>query len=70
MVISDKKVRYSHEVLSVSAAALKAVSEMGYQWRSINGWAYWLFEGIKLSDRGSAQNPHMLTGPDELNDDL
>lgn len=50
-VSGPKKVLFGGEQLSVSAAALKALRELGYDWRTVNGWAYWTFEGQLLADR-------------------
>ncbi len=40
-----------------SAAALKVVHEMGYEWPRVSGMEYWEWNGVKLSEIG-AQPPN------------
>ncbi len=50
-VVADPwSVDYKGENLSLSAAAVRAISELGYEWPSANGWALWTFEGRPLRD--------------------
>ena len=45
------KVSYKGEPYSLSAAALKALQEMGYKCTSVSGSDYWMFEGELLDER-------------------
>lgn len=51
VVLAGNKISYQGEVLSLSAAALKALQEMGYQSTSVSGSDYWMFEGELLDER-------------------
>lgn len=55
IVSSAKKVLFRGEQMSVSGAALVAVRDVGYHWKTVNGWAYWLYEGQLLSERSTSQ---------------
>lgn len=48
-VAGPKTVTFHDEELSLSAAALAAVREMGYNWTTVRGADYWLKDGVKLS---------------------
>jgi T5orf172 domain len=50
-VLAGGKVSYKGEVLSLSAAALKALQAMGYKATSVSGSDYWMFEGELLDER-------------------
>lgn len=50
-VLPSGKVSYKGETLSLSAAALKALQEMGYKSTSVSGSDYWMFEGELLDER-------------------
>lgn len=50
-VVSDGKVNFRGEVMSPSAAALKAIRELGYSWSSVSGSDFWLYEDETLSAR-------------------
>jgi hypothetical protein len=50
-VVADGKVRYKGEILSPAAAALKAIRALGYEWSSISGSDYWMFEEETLTSR-------------------
>ena len=50
-VISDKKVEYEGEEYSLSALAQKLIEELGYHWKSVQGPAYFEYEGEVLADR-------------------
>ena len=41
---------FKGEEQSLSAAALKAVHDMGYSWSRVNGFEYWTNDGVKLAD--------------------
>ncbi len=49
-VLDDKKIEFEGEVTSLSRSALTIVHRMGYEWPTVNGWAYWQHNGKKLSD--------------------
>ena len=51
VVLEGNKISYQGEVLSLSAAALKALQEMGYRSTSVSGSDYWMFEGELLDER-------------------
>lgn len=53
-VARDRKVMFRGEELSPSAAALRVVRELGYDWSAVSGMDYWEFEGVKLSQLGAA----------------
>lgn len=48
IVIDDRKVEFQGEVMSLSQAALKAINDMGYNWKAVSGPEYWEFEGQSL----------------------
>lgn len=50
-VISNKKIDFEGEAQSISASALKVLNRAGYEWRTVNGWQYWQFDGETLSER-------------------
>ncbi len=50
-VVEDGKVNFEGEVMSLSAAALKALNRMGYQTPSASGSEYWKFDGELLDER-------------------
>jgi len=52
-VAKPRKVLFRGEELSPSAAALKVVHEMGYDWPAVSGMDYWEWKGVKLSEIGS-----------------
>lgn len=49
-VTGPKTVLFKGEEQSLSAAALKAVRDMGYGWSRVNGFEYWTCDGVKLAD--------------------
>ncbi len=49
-VIDDKKVEFEGETTSLSRSALTIIHRMGYQWPTVNGWAYWQLNGRTLAD--------------------
>ncbi len=51
VVLDGNKISYQGEILSLSAAALKALQEMGYRSTSVSGSDYWMFEGELLDER-------------------
>lgn len=58
-VVGDRKVSFEGRTMSATAAALAAVSRMGYNWKTVNGMEYWAYDGVKLSslDEGADAGP-------------
>lgn len=50
-VVGDGKVNFQGEVLSLSAAALKALHGLGYSTPAASGPGYWMFDGELLDER-------------------
>jgi hypothetical protein len=50
-VVDDGKVNLEGEVLSLSAAALKALHGLGYSTPAASGPGYWMFDGELLDER-------------------
>jgi hypothetical protein len=50
-VVSDGKVNFESELLSPSAAALKVVRKLGYQWAAVSGSDYWMYDDETLTAR-------------------
>jgi hypothetical protein len=50
-VLEGGRLNFEGEVLSPSAAALKALHRMGYQTPTASGSEYWMFEGELLDER-------------------
>lgn len=50
-VVDDGKVNFQGEVLSLSAAALKALHRLGYSTPAASGPGYWMFDGELLDER-------------------
>ena len=50
-VQGNKKIDFEGAAESVSAAALKVLQRAGYEWRTVNGWQYWQYDGETLSER-------------------
>lgn len=48
-VAGTREVEFRGQIMRLSAAALIAVKEMGYNWSTVRGSDYWAFEGVKLS---------------------
>ena len=49
IVSGPRKVQFEGEEMSPSAAALKVVQNMGYDWQAVSGMDYWAFHGVRLS---------------------
>lgn len=45
------KVDFRGEVMSLSAAALVVIREAGFNWKTANGPAYWVYDGETLPER-------------------
>lgn len=52
-VSQPRKVLFRGEEMSPSAAALRVVHELGYDWSAVSGMDYWQFDGVKLSHLGA-----------------
>lgn len=50
-IIAAKKIRFEDKETSPSAAALELLRRDGYNWRTVNGWQYWMYENETLSER-------------------
>jgi hypothetical protein len=50
-VVTDGKVSFDSEVCSPSAAALKVIRKLGYQWAAVSGSDYWIYEDETLTAR-------------------
>ena len=51
IVVGDGKLEYDGEVLSPSAAALKALHRLGYKTPAASGSEHWMFDGELLDER-------------------
>ena len=49
-VVDKKNVNFRGEIMSLSAAAQKAMSELGYSWSAVQGPAMWQFENMTLDE--------------------
>ena len=50
-VISEKKILFEDEEVSLSKSALILLHRDGYTWNTVNGWSYWLFDGETMLER-------------------
>ncbi|MEX0597251.1 MAG: GIY-YIG nuclease family protein [Candidatus Paceibacterota bacterium] len=50
-VLKNNKVLFNDKSLSLSDSALNALKQVGYDWKSAQGAAHWLYEGETLKDR-------------------
>ena len=50
-VVSESRVCFHDVVMSLSAAALKAVQDAGLTWKAVSGSDVWLYEGETLDER-------------------
>ncbi len=50
-VDGDRTVRFNNESTSMTAAALQALKQLGYNWKSVQGPAYWVYEEETILDR-------------------
>jgi hypothetical protein len=50
-VISDTEVKYNDEILSLNQITLRLFNEKGKRWKSVQGPAYWMYEGQTLDSR-------------------
>lgn len=50
-VISEKKILFENEEMSLSKSALILLNRDGYEWRTVNGWQYWVFGNETISER-------------------
>jgi len=50
-VVEGGKVNFNGEILSLSAAALKALHNLGYKTIAASGSEYWMFDGETLDER-------------------
>lgn len=64
-VSGARKVLFEGEEMSPSAAALRVVHAMGYDWQAVSGMDYWTYRGTKLS---SLDDPAVDDDGDEEGD--
>jgi hypothetical protein len=64
-VTKPRKVLFQGTEMSPSAAALRAVHQMGYDWVAVSGMEYWEYEGVKLAKLGDRDED---TDSDEFED--
>ena len=50
-VIDERKIEFRGDTTSVSGAALTLLHELGYTWKTVNGWGYWLYDGETIGER-------------------
>lgn len=50
-VIDERKIEFRGDITSVSGAALTLLHELGYTWKTVNGWGYWLYDGETIGER-------------------
>ncbi len=50
-VKANNSVAYKEEIMSLSASAMKIVTELGYDWVTVSGPACWCYEGETLDER-------------------
>ncbi len=50
-VVSETKVRFEGEEMSLSKSALRLLHRDGYEWQTVNGWQYWSLDGETIAAR-------------------
>jgi hypothetical protein len=50
-VLDDNNIAYDGEETSLSRSALKIMHELGYNWKTIDGTSFWLYQGQTLNER-------------------
>ena len=50
-VVAEKKIIFEENETSLSASALVLLQRDGYNWRTVNGWNFWMFENETLVER-------------------
>lgn len=50
-VVSDTEIRYKETVSSLNQVTLKLLEDTGRIWKSVQGPAYWIYEGETLDER-------------------
>lgn len=50
-VIDDSFVSYENEIHNLTSAALLALAKLGYEWTSVQGPQYWIFDGETVGNR-------------------
>jgi hypothetical protein len=55
VVTQPRKVRFEGLEMSPSAAALRAVHQMGYDWPTVSGMEYWQYDGVRLANLGDRE---------------
>lgn len=67
-VLGERKVLFEGAETSLSASALVLLQREGYNWRTVNGWDYWLFEDETIAERlrnrlAEVADPQLVDGP-------
>ena len=50
-VVVEKKIIFEENETSLSASTLVPLQRDGYNWRTVNGWHFWMFENETLVGR-------------------
>ena len=50
-VLDDSNIEFNGERTSLSRSALQIMQGLGYNWKSVDGVSFWLYEGQTLRDR-------------------
>ncbi len=50
-VVDNRNVEFGKKIMSLSAAADKALRQIGIVWKSVQGPAYWMYDGELLDER-------------------
>ena len=50
-VLDDNNIDFEGQVTSLSRSALEIMNELGYKWKTVDGTAFWLYEGQTLKER-------------------
>ena len=49
-VLDDNNIAYDGEETSLSKSALKIMHELGYNWKTVDGTSFWLYQGQSLKE--------------------
>jgi hypothetical protein len=50
-VVDDTSIRFRDHLTSLSNSAMEIMTELGYNWKSVDGTSFWLYEGQTISER-------------------
>jgi hypothetical protein len=51
VVLDDNNIEFEGQVTSLSRSALEIMHELGYDWKTVDGTSFWLYEGQTLKER-------------------